>query len=172
MNIDLLTICEKREALRRVETMKRPADRVGQFLVLSAVMSVALGCAGTLKPPAAPQVPSNLVSVVSVLPVADHAVAVKWYKKWIGRAPDVMPMDGVAEWQLAPGAWIQVALDANAAGRSTVVVGVRDVEAQRSACATAGIAVGAVSDYGFVRIAEAIDPAGNKVLFVQEVPQR
>ena len=41
---------------------------------------------------------SNLASVVGVLPVTDHAGAVKWYQDWIGRAPDVAPMEGVAEW--------------------------------------------------------------------------
>lgn len=114
---------------------------------------------------------STFVSVVAVLPVTDHAEAVAWYQRWIGRAPDVEPMDGVAEWQLAENAWIQVALDPDAAGGTTVVVGVADVEAQRAACADAGVAVGDVSDYGFVKIAEAVDPAGNKVTFVQEVPQ-
>ena len=111
---------------------------------------------------------SNLASVVGVLPVTDHAEAVSWYQKWIGRAPDVEPMEGIAEWQLAENAWIQVTVDPGSAGRSTVVVGVKDVDAQRSACAAADVAVGDVNDYGFVRTAEAADPAGNKILFVQE----
>jgi hypothetical protein len=114
---------------------------------------------------------SNLTSVVGVLPVADHAGAVQWYRTWIGRAPDVEPMEGIAEWQLADNAWIQVAVDPASAGRTTVVIGVSDVDAQRSACAAVGVAVGEVSDYGIVKTAEAVDPAGNKVLFVQEVPQ-
>jgi hypothetical protein len=42
---------------------------------------------------------------------------------------------------------------------------------QRSACAAADVAVGEISDYGFVKMAEAADPAGNRILFVQEVPQ-
>lgn len=114
---------------------------------------------------------SNIASVVGVLPVTDHKTAVKWYQKWIGRAPDVEPMEGVAEWQLAENAWIQVSVGPESAGRTTVVVGVQDIDAQRSACAAADIAVGDVSDYGFVKTSEAVDPAGNKVLFVQEVPQ-
>jgi predicted enzyme related to lactoylglutathione lyase len=114
---------------------------------------------------------SNLTSVVGVLPVTDHAEAVKWYRAWIGRAPDVEPMEGIAEWQLADNAWIQVAVDPASSGRTTVVIGVDDVDAQRSACAAAGVAVGEVSDHGIVKTAEAVDPAGNKVLFVQEVPQ-
>jgi hypothetical protein len=114
---------------------------------------------------------SNLANVVAVLPVADHAKAVMWYAKWIGRAPDVEPMEGVAEWQLAENAWIQVSLDPESAGRTTVVVGVADLDAQRAACAAADVAVGEVNDYGFVRTAEAVDSDGNKVQFVQEVAQ-
>jgi hypothetical protein len=114
---------------------------------------------------------SNVVSMVSVLPVADHAEAVTWHQKWIGRGPDVNPMEGVAEWQLAENAWIQVSVDPESAGRTTVVVGVADIDTQRSACAAADVAVGDVADYGFVKTAEAVDPAGNKILFVQEVPQ-
>ena len=74
---------------------------------------------------------SNLASVVGVLPVADHAKAVEWYQKWIGRAPDVEPMEGIAEWQLVENAWIQVTVDPGSAGRSTVVVGVKTTGSSR-----------------------------------------
>lgn len=114
---------------------------------------------------------SNLTSVVGVLPVTDHAKAVKWYEKWIGRAPDLEPTEGIAEWKLAENAWIQVSVDPEFAGRTTVVGGVKDIDAQRSACAAVKVSVGDVSDYGFVKTADAVDPAGNKIRFVQEVPQ-
>lgn len=114
---------------------------------------------------------SNLTSVVAVLPVDHHATAVTWYRRWLGRGPDVEPMEGVAEWQLAENAWIQVSADPEAAGRTTIVIGVEDVDVQRSAFASVDLAVGDVIDYGFVKTAEAVDPAGNKVLFVQEVAQ-
>ena len=112
---------------------------------------------------------SNLTSVVAVLPVVDHAGAVAWYQKWIGRAPDLEPMEGVAEWQVAENAWIQVSADPTTAGKSTVVVGVKDIDTQRADCAAAGVTVGDVADYGFIKTAEAIDPAGNKILFIQEM---
>lgn len=114
---------------------------------------------------------SNFANVVGVLPVTDHPEAVAWYEKWIGRGPDVKPMDGVAEWQLAENAWIQVAVDPAAAGRSSVVVGVRELARQCADCAAAGVEVGEVNDYGFLKLAEAVDPAGNKIIFVQEVQQ-
>lgn len=112
---------------------------------------------------------SNFTSVVAVLPVTDHEKAVLWYRSWIGRAPDVEPMEGIAEWQLAGNAWIQVTVDPEFAGRTTAVIGVADIDAQRSACAAVDVAVGEVNDYGFVKTAEAVDPAGNKIVFVQEV---
>jgi predicted enzyme related to lactoylglutathione lyase len=111
----------------------------------------------------------NLLNVVGVLPVVDHAQAVDWYEKWIGRGPDVQPMDGIAEWQLAENAWIQVSVDPEPAGHTTVVIGVADLDTQRSACEAAGVKIGDVNDYGFIRTAEAVDPAGNKILFAQEV---
>lgn len=114
---------------------------------------------------------SNLLNVCGVLPVSDHEAAVAWYQKWIGRAPDVAPVEGVAEWQLADNAWIQVSMDPESSGRSAIVVGVKDVESQRDACAAAGVVVGEIQDYGFIKLAEAVDPAGNKVNFVQEVSQ-
>ena len=113
---------------------------------------------------------SNLNSVIGVVPVADHKTAVAWYQKWIGREPDVAPDEGVAEWQLADNAWIQVALVESPA-TTTVIVGVDDLDVQRRTCAAAGVDVGDVTDLGFVRLAEAIDPAGNSVTFVQEVGQ-
>jgi hypothetical protein len=80
-------------------------------------------------------------------------------------------MEGVAEWQLAENAWIQVSVDPDSAGPATVVVGVANIDTQHSACEAANVDVGDVNDYGFVKTAEAVDPAGNKILFVQEVSQ-
>ena len=114
---------------------------------------------------------SNLTSVVVVLPVADHSTAVNWYERWVGRAPDVVPTDGVAEWQLAENAWIQVSADSQTAGRTTVVMGVKDLVAQRTACAAVDVTVGEINDYGFIKSAEAVDPEGNKIVFVQEVSE-
>lgn len=116
---------------------------------------------------------SNFSSVVSVLHVEDHAAAVEWYEKWIGREPDVTPDEGVAEWQLAENAWIQVSIapDSALVGKSSVVCGVHDIELQRSACESAGVSVDETQDYGFIKLASSTDPAGNSVVFVQEVEQ-
>lgn len=112
---------------------------------------------------------STFNSVIGVLPVTDHTAAVAWYQTWIGREPDVVPTEGVAEWQLAENAWIQVTTMANAPGKSSVVVGVDDLDEHRQRCASASIEIGEVEDLGFIRLAESVDPAGNSVVFVQEM---
>lgn len=111
---------------------------------------------------------TNFKSVIAVIPVKDHVAAVAWYGSWIGRDADVVPMDGVAEWNLAGGGWLQVALDPEHAGSTTVVVGVVDADAQHASLAAAGVATGDVQDLGFIKLVEAVDPDGNKIVFVQE----
>lgn len=112
---------------------------------------------------------SNLTSVIAVLPVTDYDASIAWYTKWIGRRPDIEPADGVAEWQVAEQAWLQVSVDPESAGQTTVVFGVADLEAQCLHCAAAGVPWGEIDDYGFIKTAEAQDPAGNTITFVQEV---
>lgn len=114
---------------------------------------------------------SNFTSVYSVLHVNDFDVAVEWYAKWLGRKPDLTPDEGVAEWQLAENAWIQVSVapDPSLAGKSFVVCGVHDVEAQRKVCQDAGVSAGETQDFGFIKLAQINDPAGNTVAFVQEM---
>ena len=114
---------------------------------------------------------NNFLSVVSVLHVDDFAVAMEWYVKWLGRKPDVTPCEGIAEWKLAENAWIQVSVapDPSLAGKSFVVCGVHDVEVQRAVCEDAGVTASETQDLGFIKHAEISDPAGNTVMFVQEM---
>lgn len=112
----------------------------------------------------------NLKNVAAVLPVADHAAAVAWYKQWIGRAPDVEPMEGVAEWQLADNAWIQVTLDPDAAGKTSVVIGVEDIDDHVAGLAAEDVHCGEIQDYDFIKLSEVVDADGNKISFVWENP--
>ncbi len=112
----------------------------------------------------------SLKSVISVISVTDQFTAVTWYEKLLGRSPDVVPADGVAEWQLADKAWLQVTTDPENVGNTTVIINVSDLDAQRTACAEANVSLGEVVEYpGIVKIIDAIDPDGNKITFVQEL---
>lgn len=113
---------------------------------------------------------SNILNVVAVLPVKEQKKAVDWYTKLLGRKPDVVPVDEVAEWMLAENAWIQVTVDPEQAGNATVIVGVADIETQKSVCAKAKVPLGEVVEIpGVIKMAEAADPAGNKVTFVEDI---
>ena len=79
-------------------------------------------------------------------------------------------MDGVAEWQLAEQAWIQVTTDPDMAGSTTVIIGVNDIDVQCAACAEAEVSLGEVVESpGIIKMAEAVDPDGNKVTFIQDI---
>lgn len=112
----------------------------------------------------------NITSVVAVLPVKDHAKAVAWYATLLGREADVVPDESVAEWQLAENAWVQVGADPEQAGGTTVVIGVRDLEAQRGFCVEAGVKLGETVEYPqIIKMAETRDPAGNRIVFVEDL---
>ena len=112
----------------------------------------------------------NLKNVIAVIPVKNQEVAINWYKKLIGRDADVIPTDDVAEWQVADKTWIQVGVDPDNAGNTTVIFNVTDFDAQCEACAEADISLGEVVEYtGIVKLVDAVDPDGNKITFVQEL---
>ncbi|QOC91740.1 VOC family protein [Micromonospora craniellae] len=113
----------------------------------------------------------NLKSVTAVLPVTDHAAAVAWHKQWIGRDPDVEPQEGVAEWQIADNAWIQVSLDPETSGKTNIVIGVDDIDAHVASLQSAGVPTGEIQDFDFIKLTDIVDPAGNKVNFVWENPK-
>lgn len=112
----------------------------------------------------------KLDSVVAILPVENFEPARAWYTRLFGRVADVEPMEGMAEWQIADKAWIQVSVDAEAAGRTSVVIGVENLDETAESLKAAGIEVGDITEYpGVVKTLGASDPAGNTVTFVQEL---
>ncbi|MFW2374817.1 MAG: VOC family protein [Gammaproteobacteria bacterium] len=113
---------------------------------------------------------ANINSVIAVVPVRDHDKAITWYEKLLGRKADVVPVEGVAEWQLAENAWIQISIDLERAGVTSVVIGVNDIEAQRNVCSEANLDLGEIIEYPeIIKMAEIVDPEGNKIAFVQDI---
>ena len=113
---------------------------------------------------------TNINNVVAVISVKDQQSAVGWYTRLLGREADVVPMDGVAEWLLADNAWLQVGIDPERAGYTTVIIGVNDIDVQRSFCEKAGVPLGEVVEIPqTIKMAETADPDGNKVVFVQDI---
>ncbi|SNT30606.1 VOC family protein [Rhodococcoides kyotonense] len=111
----------------------------------------------------------QLDNIVAVLPVKDFATARDWYAALLGRPADVEPMDDVAEWQIADKAWIQVGVDPDVAGKSSVILGVSDLDAHVEYLRSSEIADGVLEEYPVVKTFTVLDPEGNKVVFVEEV---
>ena len=79
-------------------------------------------------------------------------------------------MEGIAEWELVENAWIQVSIDPERAGNTTVVIGVNDVESKHKIFSDANFSVGEIVEYPeIIKMMEIIDPEGNKVSFVQDI---
>lgn len=114
---------------------------------------------------------NNFTSLISVLHVNDFDEAVQWYAKWLGRKPDVTPDEGIAEWWLVENALLQVSVAPNPslAGKSSVVCCVRNIDIQKVICQNAGVTISEIQDLGFIKLAQINDPAGNTVMFVQEM---
>lgn len=112
----------------------------------------------------------NINSVISVIPVKNFQESLIWYKQLVGRDPDVVPMEGIAEWQIVGNSWIQVSIDPDRAGNTTLVICVNDLEAQCKTCSVSNLPIGEIVEYPeIIRMAEIIDPEGNKISFVQDI---
>ena len=115
---------------------------------------------------------SPINSLVAVIPVKDFEKASIWYATLLGREADLIPVEEVAEWQLAESAWLQVSTDPERAGSTTVVIGVDNIEQQCRLCEEAGIPLSDVQEYpGVIKMAEVCDPEGNKISFVEDISE-
>lgn len=54
-----------------------------------------------------------------------------WYTGLFQRKPDFAPHEGIAEWELFPGSWLQLAEGTPSEGSGPLRLGVKDIEAER-----------------------------------------
>lgn len=95
--------------------------------------------------------------------VADHAAAIDWYERLVGRPPDAVPVPSCREWQVAPGVLLQVIADDERAGGTTFAFSVDDLPAELARLHAAGLAVGGADQVGGfdgLEYAELTDPEG------------
>ena len=105
--------------------------------------------------------------MLTVLPVRDIDIAREWYTRLLGRRPDNNPMPGLIEWQVVPGAWIQVISDPYRAGHTRANLAVDDIDAHTTETTRRGLAVGDTTDVtNGVRLAPITDPDGNVITLI------
>lgn len=111
----------------------------------------------------------EMKSLVSVFQVSDLDCALSWYRKWLGE-PDVISMEGVAEYALSENAWLQLsAEEKDRVGSSGIVIGVEDVKNCKTILEQKGIEAGEIIDYEVVLVFDIQDVDGNRITFAQEV---
>ena len=111
----------------------------------------------------------EIKNLVSVFQVSDIEKSLDWYKKWLGE-PDVIPMEGTAEYQIGSNAWLQLSCDEEKEQeKSTIVLGVEDINKTKRTLEECGIETGEIIDYEVVFIFDIFDIDGNKITLAQEV---
>ena len=105
--------------------------------------------------------------VFSGMPVASLERAEPWWRTLLGREPDMRPHAQEVAWRLNDGAWVFVVVDAERAGRATLVLIVEDLSAAVAELRGRGVAVGASTPVGGGREVALSDPDGNRVRVVQ-----
>lgn len=82
----------------------------------------------------------DVTHVFAGIPTADYAVALPWYERFLGRAPDRFPRAGEAVWQLAERGLVYLVEDHARAGSALLTLIVEDLELAVVALREQGIA--------------------------------
>ncbi|OBI74610.1 VOC family protein [Mycobacterium sp. E740] len=105
--------------------------------------------------------------VLAVVPVTDIEAARRWYTSLFDRAPDNNPMPTLVEWQVRPGAWVQVFHDPRRAGGAMVNFAVDDLERHLAELRDRGLSPEEIvaADKG-VRLSKLEDSDGNEIRII------
>jgi predicted enzyme related to lactoylglutathione lyase len=102
--------------------------------------------------------------LLAQMTVSDLDRAVNWYARLFGREPDARPMDGLVEWHLGEAFGIQVWLDPERAGRSTMVLDESDLDARATTLDAAGLSYQGPQAVTASRVVQLADPDGNQIV--------
>ena len=106
-------------------------------------------------------------NLLAVLPVADVETSRPWFTALFGRPEDNNPMPSLIEWQVLPGAWLQVFGDAGRAGSGLFNLAVDDLDATLAELRARGLEPGEVVEANKgVRLSALTDPDGNTITVI------
>lgn len=106
----------------------------------------------------------SITHALGVVHVTDVATSRRWYASLFGRPADNNPMPTLVEWQVLPGAWVQVFHDPDRAGTDELNFAVDDLEGHIAELRERGLDPGAIVEASKgVRLSRFPDPDGNVV---------
>lgn len=82
------------------------------------------------------------------VPVADLQIALPWYQKLFGRAPDIVPNETEVMWRVAEAGWLYLIQEPARAGRPVVTIAVSDLDPFVGDLAARGISAGPIEAIG------------------------
>lgn len=102
--------------------------------------------------------------VLAQATVSDLDTAERWYSVLFERQPDARPMAGLIEWHMGDAFGVQVWVEPERAGRSSMVLGESDLDGLAARLTDAGIDHPGPQQVTASRILSLEDPAGNRVV--------
>lgn len=98
------------------------------------------------------------------IPVADRAVSMAWYERFVGRPADLIPNEDEAAWEMSGSGWIYIVADPDRAGSALNALIVDDLDAFLAGLREGGIEAGPLETIGGgTRHAIVTDPDGNRL---------
>jgi catechol 2,3-dioxygenase-like lactoylglutathione lyase family enzyme len=105
--------------------------------------------------------------VLAVVPVSDLHRSNRWYEALFGRPADNNPMPTLVEWQVVPGGWVQVFIDAERAGSGLLNFAIDELGAHAAELRQRGLNPGEFVDANKgVRLSALTDPDGNTIRLI------
>jgi catechol 2,3-dioxygenase-like lactoylglutathione lyase family enzyme len=99
--------------------------------------------------------------------VSDLAEAIRWYTALLDAEPDLEPVEGIAEFEVREGFWLQLS-EGSGGSEAVLGLGVRNVDAARERLVGMGIPVGEVERIpGVIAFCDFTDPWGNGLSLYQ-----
>jgi len=100
--------------------------------------------------------------------VGDLEQAKAWYGRLLDATPDIEPVEGILEYEVHAGFWLQISRGDQSSGGSVVRFGVRDIESARKRLIDNGVVVGEIERIeGIIALLDLRDPWDNQLSFYQ-----
>ncbi len=96
--------------------------------------------------------------------VTELEPAVQWYSLLFDAEPDARPMEGLVEWHLGKAFGVQIWLEPDRAGHSSMVLDESDLDALADRLTAAGLEHSGIEQVTSSRILTLSDPDGNRIV--------
>jgi catechol 2,3-dioxygenase-like lactoylglutathione lyase family enzyme len=110
-------------------------------------------------------------SVTVGIPVGDLEEATRWYARVLEAGADLEPVEGIVEFEVRDGFWLQLFEGTGGSGEAVVRLGVRNIDGARERLLGLGLSVDEVERIpGVIDLCELADPWGNRLSLYQVPP--